>query len=305
MSASVLQPGGAQTPVGQLPFLQLPGRHVFEARAARLETLSQDHALGDYLRFLAGIACAQHSALLELRDLPLPTAGQLARCRHHRLPPLGPAGWERAPAWRAVLRDIVEACQDQPLPGPARAALAQLRNADDADLERLATALLDGNRPAIDAAHTPWVGAALQVIWLHALTALGADALVRLEAPHRCPACGSAPTASLVHIGGTAQGLRYLHCSLCGLAWHLVRVKCPCCASTQGIGYYGLEGRDVAIKAECCEACHSYLKIFYMDKDPLVDAVADDVASLTLDLLTAELGYARSGVNYFMTGGDA
>ena len=36
---------------------------------------------------------------------------------------------------------------------------------------------------------------------------------------------------------------------------------------------------------------------------PVVDPLADDVASLTLDLLAAQEGLGRSGVNLFLLGG--
>jgi formate dehydrogenase maturation protein FdhE len=36
---------------------------------------------------------------------------------------------------------------------------------------------------------------------------------------------------------------------------------------------------------------------------PSVEPLADDVASLTLDLLAAQDGWSRSGVNLFLLGG--
>ena len=42
-----------------------------------------------------------------------------------------------------------------------------------------------------------------------------------------------------------------------------------------------------------------------MEKDSSVEAVADDVASLALDVLMAESGFGRNGVNHFLIGGDA
>jgi FdhE protein len=111
--------------------------------------------------------------------------------------------------------------------------------------------------------------------------------------------------ASVVRIGGDDHGLRYLTCSLCSAQWHTVRVKCALCESTQGISYYGIEGGSAAIKAENCEACKGYLKILYMDKDPNLEAVADDVASVALDVLMAESGAERAGINFYLLGGDA
>jgi FdhE protein len=80
----------------------------------------------------------------------------------------------------------------------------------------------------------------------------------------------------------------------------MVRVKCSNCESTKGIAYYTIEGDKGAVKAEACEACGSYLKILYLDKDPLLDPTADDLATLALDILMDEAGVQRSGPNLFL-----
>ena len=41
-----------------------------------------------------------------------------------------------------------------------------------------------------------------------------------------------------------------------------------------------------------------------MDQDSGVEPLADDLASLALDLLMSEEGFARSGVNYLMLQSD-
>ena len=109
---------------------------------------------------------------------------------------------------------------------------------------------------------------------------------------------------SVVRIGAADHGLRYLTCSLCNTQWHAVRIKCVFCDTTKGIAYYGIEGGSAAVKAESCDACQGYLKILYMEKDPNVDALADDVASVALDVLMAESGITRHGVNFFLLGGS-
>ncbi|MEK7206450.1 MAG: formate dehydrogenase accessory protein FdhE [Pseudomonadota bacterium] len=305
MTATIIEPGTIEAPPGDLTFLRLPERDLFRVRAERLDALASGHALADYLKFLAGMARAQHTALALVRDVSLPTSEQMERCREHGLPPLGTQGWQRAPLWRDVLRHILVTLESGALPEAARATIGLLKQTDDADLERLADQLLGGDYQQLDRASAPFVAAALQVYWLHTATSLGANAFGRLETPSLCPVCGSPPVASVVRIGAADQGLRYLSCSLCNSQWHMVRIKCSSCESTKGIGYYGIEGASAAIKAESCDICHSYLKIFYMDKDPQVDAVADDVASVALDVLMSESGVARSGMNYFLIGGDA
>ena len=304
MTATVIQPGTIEAPAGEIPFLFLPERSAFQARAERLSTLAEGHALADYLRFLAALARAQHESLSLFRHVSLPEAQQLERCREHGLPPLGTRAWTRDPAWREALRRILAQLEAGTLPEAARATITRLKAADDASLERLADALLAGDYEKIDRAAIPFIGAALQAYWLHLVTTLGPGAFGRLDTPHLCPACGSVPMASVVRIGAADHGLRYLTCSLCGTQWHVVRIKCVFCNTTKGIAYYGIEGGSAAVKAESCDACQGYLKILYMEKDPNVDALADDVASVALDVLMAESGITRHGVNFFLLGGS-
>ena len=128
-----------------------------------------------------------------------------------------------------------------------------------------------------------------------------------LDVAGLCPLCGSLPVASLVYAQMPYQGYRYLHCALCACEWHMVRVQCSQCgAAGKDIAYHSLASAGaaddatpdgVAVRAETCEHCHSYRKILYQEKDPEVDAVADDLASIALDLLLAEQGYARASGN--------
>ena len=297
---NVIQPGTIEAPPGEIPFLLLPERNTFQARAARLSGLAEGHALADYLRFLAALARAQHESMSLFRRVRLPEAQELERCREHGMPPLGTRGWDLDPVWREALRCILTELEAGALPEGTRATIARLKDTDDASLERAAETLLAGeNDEKLDRAGIPFIGAALQAYWLHLVTTLGAGAFGRLEIPHLCPACGSAPMVSVVHTGSD-HGLRYLTCPLCNMQWHAVRIKCVFCDTTKGIAYYGIEGGSAAVKAESCDTCHGYLKILYMEKDPNVEALADDVASVALDVLMAESGITRRGTNFFL-----
>ncbi len=58
------------------------------------------------------------------------------------------------------------------------------------------------------------------------------------------------------------------------------------------------------MKAESCGDCGTYLKMLYQEKDPAVEPVADDLASLVLDARMEQEGFARSSLNPFMFPGD-
>ena len=108
----------------------------------------------------------------------------------------------------------------------------------------------------------------------------------------QCPACGSPPVAGLVAQGGTKYGHRHLHCSLCATAWRYVRVRCVHCGSTDKISFRQIAGTTYA-RAECCEKCQGYSKVFYLDNVRSIEPLADDLASLALDVLVGEEGFGR------------
>ena len=79
----------------------------------------------------------------------------------------------------------------------------------------------------------------------------------------------------------------------------MVRIKCSRCESTHGINHFTLEGSNHAVKAEWCDDCDSYLKLLYLEKDDRMEAMADDLGTLTLDMLMDNEGKMRCGSNLF------
>lgn len=278
---------------------------LFATRAQRFDQLAAGHSLGDWLHFLAAITRAQHQALQVLPPLSLPAAAALALAREHRMPLLPAQSWPRDPAWRRSLAQIIAAVSPA-APEPARRDLARLAGYDAERIEALAGRVLHTELYGDDAALLPYVAAALQVLWTAGAVRLGAAEIAALDVPGVCPCCGFLPVASVVRGIGEVGGLRYLHCALCNTEWNLVRVKCAACDATEGISYRHLEAAGKqgaeAVRAETCESCKSYLKIVYTEKGP-VDPVADDLATLALDILVDEAGYARSGPNLLLVPG--
>ena len=75
-----------------------------------------------------------------------------------------------------------------------------------------------------------------------------------------------------------------------------MRVKCSHCESTRGVRYRGIEGQP-AVLAETCDSCHTYRKQVDQEKDPLAEPLADDLATLALDLLLSDTPYLRASGN--------
>ena len=211
------------------------------------------------------------------------------------VPALSP---DRDPAWRDILYRLLDKVEAAGAVTPVLGkVLDALRLKTPQELDTQADAVLAHRYSEINPANAPFIMAALQVVWTDLASRLDSRDIPYLDAPGVCPVCGGLPVASIVRVGGQYQGYRYLQCGLCTNEWHMVRTKCSNCDSTKGIAYHGIDGGSEALKAESCDECHTYRKIGYQEKDFEFEPLADDLASLTLDLLMNEAGYQRSSPN--------
>ncbi|WP_280191106.1 formate dehydrogenase accessory protein FdhE [Delftia sp. PS-11] len=285
----ILQPGDIEsldhTSFPRVLLPQLPG--LFGERAARLRQLAEGHPVADYLRFVAQIAEAQQKAAASL-ELAEPDAALIARAQEHSMPLL-PAADHIDPAWHSVLDGMLEALSGSDgLPAPLQPLLQALRALERAERDEIAMRLLQKEVAARHVGMAPFIMAALQVVFARRASGLDARDVPYTDPASICPVCASEPVASVLRIGGKAAGHRYLHCGTCCTEWHMVRVKCSHCESTKGIHYQGIDGAGDTVLAETCDECGSYRKVVNQEKDPLAEPLADDLASLMLDLLMGE-----------------
>jgi len=310
----------------EIPFLQAPDlRTVFAERAMRMRQLAAQSSLGEFLRFLAVLAQAQHELAQHYPQLPLIDEAEAARLQRVAGVPFVAAQWYRDPVWRQKLLELGERCALH-APAALRDAIGGLRARSHTWIEAQADLLLTGSQRGLDLALAPLIGAALQLHftallaqWEAASQAQPAlrGAIGRTLLEGHCPACASPPTASITLAIGPSAGHRYLHCSLCNARWHMPRNKCAHCFRTDDLRYEALEladagqdpreeaestavGRRPAVLAEACGHCLHYLKIMHTDRDPFVDPLADDLYSLSLDLLLGEEGFERYGNNLML-----
>ncbi|MDC8783721.1 formate dehydrogenase accessory protein FdhE [Roseateles koreensis] len=315
----------------QIPFLLYPEPGVFAERALRLRQLAQGHAMADYLLFAAELAQAQHEQFKRPAHLALPSAAQIEAAANVGQALLKADNWPLDPLWRDGLRSLMQTLATRLPQGAARHAVQALAQAPDETLDQQAQRLLSGVMLGLDLATAPLIAAALQLHWVRLVTQLQAQfeqaqsvqksvqinssvlaPFGRIDDPLVCPCCASRPVASITRIGADGAGFRYLSCSLCATQWHYVRIKCTHCQSTKGISFQSLLAQDdeqpsgsEAVQVECCEPCGHYLKIVHMEKDQQVEPHADDLASLTLDLLVSETGLIRHGVNLMLLFGES
>ena len=316
-----------------IPRVRLPDPAVFGQRAERLRFLSAHHALREYLLLMAAVAHAQQVQFDSLRSALVAErfvehiGKQLELAQTHRMPVLQAAGWPRQDRWRHILRALCSALVSSGTSnGGSRATLAatgdnsrssdgadatvhafppavyalceRIMAAPDGELDAQADLLIASRTEGVDSQAAPFIMAALQVYWAAMASTLRVADVSQLDVPTVCPVCGTPPVASIVRFDKRGpQGYRYLHCGLCETEWHMVRITCSHCLSTEGITYNAIEAGTEAIRAETCGKCHTYRKILYQEKDTGVEPVADDLASLTLDLLMTEDGFHRGSGN--------
>ena len=286
--------------VAQPPFVRLPDlKKLFDRRAARLETLSPDHSLADFLQFIAALVRAQADVVDRLPAGTLPGPDQIAFFHENKLPIVDRLTWRRDPSWQAALDGILDGLAAIAMPDPARSAFDELKRAVPDAREALADRVLGIDPAPADAAQACFVSAALQVYWTRMAALLDPETVSAVEPAGSCPVCGSPAVASVVYAEGSLQGVRFLCCPLCASEWHCVRIKCANCQSTKGIAYHHITAQP-AVKAETCDECRTYTKVLYKDKDPNGEPFADDLATLGLDVLVGEAGWARATPNPFL-----
>lgn len=139
--------------------------------------------------------------------------------------------------------------------------------------------------------------AAMQLIWMQ--TAANAPAYSATES-HLCPICLGLPVATLLVKGEGPDAGRYFTCGLCSTIWPRPRLGCALCDNPKDQVLLSSKGVGRSVQLEVCEACNSYVKRFEFKWDRPLDPLAEDLASLSLDLLAAEKEYCRLGLNYLL-----
>ncbi|MCR1567076.1 MAG: formate dehydrogenase accessory protein FdhE [Mixta calida] len=289
-----------RTTADMIPPLLFPRlKNLYSRRAARLRQLAAKNPLGDYLRFAAFIAEAQEIVLYD-HPLNMDLHARLVESAASGKPPLDISTLPRDAHWQRLLHSLIAELKPE-MTGQALAVLENLEKTSAPELEALATALLAHDFARVSSDKAPFIWAALSVYWAQMAALIPGKARAEYgEQRQFCPVCNSVPVTSVVHMGMQNGGLRYLHCNLCESEWHVVRAKCSNCEQTGDLHYWSLDSEQAAVKAESCGDCGTYLKMLWQEKDPSVEPVADDLASLMLDARMEQEGFARSSLNPFL-----
>ncbi|MGE0849274.1 MAG: formate dehydrogenase accessory protein FdhE [Hyphomicrobiaceae bacterium] len=284
------------------PFAVLPDPSLlFINRARRFAALATGHELEPYLAFLAVVSGAQHEIQADAPAPELPSLERIGQALEHGMPPLSRALYELDDLAIDTLERLLERLAVAEVPAQSAAAVQGLLAVPRRERRRVVGAALKEEFAAEDTADHAFALAALQVQFARMAALLPASDL-KPVAYGACPVCGSAPVASAIVGWPKAYNTRFCTCSLCGTMWNVVRVTCLLCSSTDGVNYRGIEGKSDSVKAETCDKCRGYVKVLYQVKDPALEPLADDVATLGLDMLLREDGWTRGGRNPFLLG---
>lgn len=288
--------------VANPPFAILPEPdRIFLKRAERFTALAPGHELEGYLRFLADLSHAQHAVQTGLSPPRLPAPKHLASAREHKMPPISFAQIDLDETADATFLGIANILLEGALTEASQAAVRNVTAAEGEARADMMRAVLMDEVPDTAIAEHVLAAAAVQVQFARLAAQLDIETLGPV-AHGACPACGSGPVSSMVVGWEGMYGTRFCSCSICQTNWHTVRVQCLACGSDKGIAYHSIEGGNAAVMGETCDSCHSYVKMLHQHKQADVDPVADDVASLALDMVLAKEGWSRASANPFLLG---
>ncbi|WP_416190892.1 formate dehydrogenase accessory protein FdhE [Neisseria sp. CCUG12390] len=284
------------------PFWLAPEKEIFTERALRFKELAQaDKSEWNlYLTLLAAVCETQH-AVMSRHELTLtqlePGSTVLPEALAGRVPS----------EFFEVFGDILKEVNGK-ITATAAIEVSKLKALNQEQAEALAGRILTRTATDQDRSAEIWVQAALQVIWTAWAMQLTENHVPPTEDRTLCPCCGTEPVGSVVLIKGDLNGFRYMHCPLCNSRWNVLRAKCPTCGNAGNMRIQQIDEKSApelapvyqGANAESCKSCHSYRKLYRQDKQQYADPVADDLATLGLDIAVGEAGFDRAGANPFL-----
>lgn len=290
-----------QQPFFHIPFWRAPEDELFTARARRLNHLARTIAVADsnwahYLDLLAAVCLAQEDLCQKLTVLkPVIKADVL---------PLSPDLIDQyAPSWPQLFSHLHQAIHTRLTPTAQRVWQELLALPLSEQIALLQRARIHDLTLA-EQDYTIWLNALLQIVYTRAAHELHEEQITPSAEIGFCPCCGHDAVGAVIIGQGELAGLRYLHCDLCNSRWHSVRARCSFCDHDHDLGAYRIETTDnevlAAAEAECCPQCHGYRKRYQLEKQQNADPVADDLATLALDVLLSKDNWQRGGVNPFL-----
>ncbi len=250
---------------------------AFERRAERAQFLAGKAAVGEPLRFAAGLCRVQGRLAATLEVLP-PGRRQLTGRLAEDLTRLVEASGE-------LLRFAAES-------GPV--GLASMARARSREAESFLGSRLIAFWSAERATGPDYLSRALLRPYVEVLARLGIAPDRPLRMGH-CPFCGGAPWIAARRSAAEDDGTsRFLGCALCGKEWPFARIRCPSCSEEDPERLPSFRSEThAAVRIEACETCRRYVKSIDLTLEGRAIPEVDDLVSLGMDLWAASEGFER------------
>lgn len=199
------------------------------------------------------------------------------------------------PSFRQLLRDVAPAATEV-IADVARA----LDDSSDADLTALLEAFLrreidaDLDHEAVRSEFFPRAFFEPIAEAMREKTADAGDSEAGVRTEGSCPCCGWPAQVGVLRDEPDVKGRRLLVCCLCGAWWRFPRPRCPGCGETDPVklGHHVSESIP-HVRVEECQTCRVYVKTVDLRKDGMAVPVVEDLASVELDLWSAERGLRK------------
>ena len=145
----------------------------------------------------------------------------------------------------------------------------------------------------IEAAATPWQALVESYPGTTEAAAFIVEGLLQAFPIDPCPYCSGSPVVSVLREAGHGSRRSYV-CGVCFTESAAPRLGCLHCgeADVDKLPVFRTESTDPA-RIDACDSCHGYVKTIDLTRDALACLVADDLASVSLDLWAREHGYRR------------
>jgi FdhE protein len=119
------------------------------------------------------------------------------------------------------------------------------------------------------------------------------EVLLQVFPPASCPSCSKPPTVSLLREAGHGSRRSFV-CGVCLSERPAPRLGCVACGESRvdALPVYRSEDDELA-RIDACDTCRAYIKTLDLTRDASACPIADDIASIALDLWARERCYRR------------
>jgi FdhE protein len=248
---------------------------VWELRLRRAEKLQGDWPFAaEVLRFFTALTACQRGIHEELRRG-------------------GTAGVLDLPRLRSFLPGLLNVVEHQ---GPLELvhAAGRMRDLPDRRIDAVFRTLVKWGPEAESPEGLE--GFFARAILQPCLRAIGGDAGGFTQS---CARCNRTPLLSVLREDRSAGAVRRaLVCPLCSRERDFPRVLCPACREERPDQLPRYTAEEIPwIRIEACDTCMKYLKAVDLTKCPEAEPLVDELASIPLDVLARERGYAKLAPN--------